>query len=205
MAKRHHQMKLKPNIEGITKPAIRRLCRRGGVKRISGLVYEETRGALRTFLEEILRLSVELATHDKKRMTVKVTDVIYALKFHGRTMYGFDECNMSYPRKEKPAPPPRLRLPPGPLSSPRTTRLPSRPLSSPRTTRLPSGPLSSLRTKPLPSEPLSSPRNTPLPPGPPPQTRLPPGPPPRARGPPAYAPHASSRSGGIAHHPPQGP
>jgi histone H4 len=28
------------NIEGITKPAIRRLARRGGVKRISGLIYE---------------------------------------------------------------------------------------------------------------------------------------------------------------------
>merc|ERR1711915_978126 len=27
-----------------TKPAIRRLARRGGVKRISGLIYEETRG-----------------------------------------------------------------------------------------------------------------------------------------------------------------
>ena len=31
---------------GITKPAIRRLARRGGVKRISGLIYEETRGVL---------------------------------------------------------------------------------------------------------------------------------------------------------------
>jgi histone H4 len=53
MAKRH-QMRLKSqktNIEGITNPAIRRLCRRGGVKRISGLIYEETCGALRTFLE----------------------------------------------------------------------------------------------------------------------------------------------------------
>jgi histone H3/H4 len=30
-------------IQGITKPAIRRLAREGGVKRVSGLVYEETR------------------------------------------------------------------------------------------------------------------------------------------------------------------
>ena len=28
--------------EGVTKPAIRRLARRGGVKRISSLIYEET-------------------------------------------------------------------------------------------------------------------------------------------------------------------
>ena len=39
-AKRHRKV-LRANIQGITKPAIRRLARRGGVKRISGLVYEE--------------------------------------------------------------------------------------------------------------------------------------------------------------------
>jgi histone H4 len=37
---------LRDDIQGITKPAIRRLARRGGVKRISGLIYEETRGVL---------------------------------------------------------------------------------------------------------------------------------------------------------------
>jgi hypothetical protein len=40
-------------IAGITKPAIRRLARRGGVKRISGLIYEETRGVLKIFLENV--------------------------------------------------------------------------------------------------------------------------------------------------------
>ena len=40
---------------GITKPAIRRLARRGGVKRISGLIYEETRGVLKIFLENVCR------------------------------------------------------------------------------------------------------------------------------------------------------
>ncbi len=40
---------------GITKPAIRRLARRGGVKRISGLIYEETRGVLKIFLENVRR------------------------------------------------------------------------------------------------------------------------------------------------------
>jgi hypothetical protein len=34
---------LKETILGITKPAIRRLARRGGVKRISSYIYEETR------------------------------------------------------------------------------------------------------------------------------------------------------------------
>ena len=42
-------------LQGITKPAIRRLARRGGVKRISGLIYEETRGVLKVFLENVIR------------------------------------------------------------------------------------------------------------------------------------------------------
>ena len=41
---------------GITKPAIRRLARRGGVKRISGLIYEETRGVLKIFLENVCQI-----------------------------------------------------------------------------------------------------------------------------------------------------
>merc|ERR1719348_850800 len=40
-AKRHRKV-LRDNIQGITKPAIRRLARRGGGKRISGLIYEES-------------------------------------------------------------------------------------------------------------------------------------------------------------------
>ena len=44
---------------GITKPTIRRLARRlarrGGVKRISGLIYEETCGVLKIFLENVSR------------------------------------------------------------------------------------------------------------------------------------------------------
>src|ERR1700679_519014 len=51
-AKRHRKV-LRDNIQGITKPAIRRLARRGGVKRISGLIYEETRGVLKIFLENV--------------------------------------------------------------------------------------------------------------------------------------------------------
>ena len=43
---KRHQKPLRDNIQGITKPAIRRLARRGGVKRISGLIYEETTGTL---------------------------------------------------------------------------------------------------------------------------------------------------------------
>ena len=75
-------------VKGITKPAIRRLARRGGVKRISGLIYEETRGVLKVFLENVIRDAVTYTEH-AKRKTVTAMDVVYALKRQGRTLYGF--------------------------------------------------------------------------------------------------------------------
>jgi histone H4 len=86
-AKRHRKV-LRDNIQGITKPAIRRLARRGGVKRISGLIYEETRGVLKVFLEHVIRDAVTYTEH-ARRKTVTAMDVVYALKRQGRTLYGF--------------------------------------------------------------------------------------------------------------------
>jgi histone H4 len=86
-AKRHRKV-LRDNIQGITKPAIRRLARRGGVKRISGLVYEETRGVLRLFLQNILHDCIVYTEH-ARRQTVVAMDVVYALKRQGKTLYGF--------------------------------------------------------------------------------------------------------------------
>lgn len=80
-AKRHRKI-LRDNIQGITKPvclgssnlpallihlvlkAIRRLARRGGVKRISGLIYEETRGVLKIFLENVSNYHVSDGADD---------------------------------------------------------------------------------------------------------------------------------------------
>ena len=86
-AKRHRKV-LRDNIQGVTKPAIRRLARRGGVKRISGLIYEEVRGVLKSFLEHVVRDSVVYMEH-ARRKTVTAMDVVYALKRQGRTLYGF--------------------------------------------------------------------------------------------------------------------
>ena len=79
---------LRDNIQGITKPAIRRVARRAGVKRISGIIYEETRGVLKVFLENVIRDAVTYTEH-AKRKTVTAMDVVYALKRQGRTLYGF--------------------------------------------------------------------------------------------------------------------
>ncbi|XP_047079316.1 histone H4-like [Lolium rigidum] len=86
-AKRHRNV-LRDNIQGITKPAIRRLARRGGVKRISGLIYKETRGMLKIFLENYIRDAVTY-TKNARRKTVTAMDVVYALKRQVRTLYGF--------------------------------------------------------------------------------------------------------------------
>ncbi|KAH9952278.1 histone-fold-containing protein [Russula compacta] len=70
-AKRHRKV-LRDNIQGITKPAIRRLARRGGV-----------------FLENVIRDAVTYTEH-AKRKTVTAMDVVYALKRQGRTLYGLE-------------------------------------------------------------------------------------------------------------------
>lgn len=85
---RRHRKVLRDNIQGVTKPAIRRLARRGGVKRLSGLIYEETRGVLKVFLEHVIRDAVTYTEH-ARRKTVTAMDVVYALKRQGRTLYGF--------------------------------------------------------------------------------------------------------------------
>merc|ERR1712001_83107 len=71
-AKRHRKV-LRDNIQGITKPAIRRLARRGGVKRISGLIYEETRGVLKVFLENVIRDAVTYTEHAKRKLLLQWT------------------------------------------------------------------------------------------------------------------------------------
>lgn len=73
---------------GITKPSLRRLARRGGVKRISGLIYEEARVILREFLKHLIGDTIMYTEH-ARRKTVTAMDVVYALKRQGKTLYGF--------------------------------------------------------------------------------------------------------------------
>ncbi|KAJ3479722.1 hypothetical protein NLG97_g8245 [Lecanicillium saksenae] len=80
---------LKDAIQGITRPAIRRLARRGGVKRMSMQIYEEARNVLRSHLADILKICCIYVEH-RNAKTVTTQDVIYALKSMGRTLYGFD-------------------------------------------------------------------------------------------------------------------
>ncbi|XP_037770035.1 histone H4-like [Chelonia mydas] len=71
-AKHHHKV-FRDNIQGITKPAIHHLARcgvgwggvGGCVKRISGLIYEETRVVLKVFLENVICNAVMYTEHAK--------------------------------------------------------------------------------------------------------------------------------------------
>ena len=88
--------------------ARRRLARRGGVKRILSwscssplppfrpalfshvsrtVIYEETRGVLKTFLEGVIRDAVTYTEHAKRKTSPP--SMLYALKRQGRTLYGF--------------------------------------------------------------------------------------------------------------------
>ncbi|KAJ6603488.1 histone H4 [Mycena vulgaris] len=70
-----------------TKPTIKRLGRRGGVKRLSGMMYEETRGCMFGYLR-CLNGHTVLYTTDGDRTTVSSDDVEHALRRSGRILYG---------------------------------------------------------------------------------------------------------------------
>jgi histone H3 len=58
------------------------MARRAGVKRLSGLIYEETRGVLKTWMEKVLRDAIT-ATEYARAKTVSGEHIVYALSQHG--------------------------------------------------------------------------------------------------------------------------
>jgi len=88
LGKQRVQTVKETTLGGITKPAIRRLARRGGVKRISKAIYDEVRQELQRFLEMTLRDATTYCEHSKRK-TVTPLDIVYALKRKGRDLYGY--------------------------------------------------------------------------------------------------------------------
>ena len=73
--------------KGFTRPAIQRICRRAGVKRISGKLYPTAREILSEYTRSVV--FVALATMESgSRKTLSTKDVKFALAYHGRTVYG---------------------------------------------------------------------------------------------------------------------
>lgn len=72
----------------VTKGALRRLARRGGVKRISDNSYNAVRQFCDMMMIRVTRDAIVYA-QAAKRKTVTAMDVIYALKKNGKTLYGY--------------------------------------------------------------------------------------------------------------------
>lgn len=81
------QANKRDNIAGITNPAIRRIARRGGIKRVSKAVFNESRGIMTNFMNTIIRDAVAVTEASGKK-TVSMEDVHYSLQRNGRTLYG---------------------------------------------------------------------------------------------------------------------
>lgn len=88
--KRHQYHSLRDNITRITKSAIRRLARRGGIKRISGLLYQTVRESMREFMTANLQDALAYTEHSRRK-TLMTKDIIHALQRRGHSMYGFGD------------------------------------------------------------------------------------------------------------------
>ena len=63
-------------------------------------IYEETRGVLKVFLENVIRDTINYTEHTKRK-TVTAMNVVYALKRQGRTLYGFGFQDHHFKLKEE--------------------------------------------------------------------------------------------------------
>eukprot|EP00396_MALV-II-16_sp_LP-1_P000132 gene132-219_t len=80
--------KTNPLWKGVTRAAIRRMARRGGVKRFSAEAYNEARRNLQQFLDKVLSDAALYCEHGK-RHTIRPKDLVMALKRAGRDICGY--------------------------------------------------------------------------------------------------------------------
>lgn len=80
--KRHSRRVMPDGSSALSRPALRRLARRAGVKRINAGIYEEAPTAMRAWLGKIIADSINYTEH-ARRMTVTINDVLLSLKRNG--------------------------------------------------------------------------------------------------------------------------
>lgn len=85
MLRRHRKQEADAKIL-FRKPAIRRLARRGGVKRINGGIYEDVRAHSNAFLQVVMARALVYTAHEKRR-TVTSRDIKCALMGVGINLY----------------------------------------------------------------------------------------------------------------------
>ena len=74
--------------EGLSRPSVRRLSRRAGIKRINGYLYEEVNGVAAKYIENLLEYALQY-TYSARRNTVSPSDIVHAAKRSGFPIYGF--------------------------------------------------------------------------------------------------------------------
>ena len=87
-AKRAKTVNQKPLIQGITKGDIRRMARKGGVKRIAFEVYDYSRDSILGFLKHLVKDAVTYTMHGSRK-TITAMDVVMAMKRNGKSLYGY--------------------------------------------------------------------------------------------------------------------
>jgi histone H3/H4 len=83
-APKKHSKVLRDNIQSITSNALGRMALKAGLPRIGGLIYEEVRGCIRHYMEDIVKAAVIYSDH-QKRATVMIDDVLHAIELNGFT------------------------------------------------------------------------------------------------------------------------
>ncbi|XP_019395998.1 PREDICTED: histone H4-like [Crocodylus porosus] len=74
--------------DNITKLASHRLDQHGSLKLICGFIFQESQGALKVFLENVIHDAGTYVEHAKCK-TSTTMDVVYSAMLQGCTMYGF--------------------------------------------------------------------------------------------------------------------
>jgi histone H4 len=79
---------LRDNLRGIAKARLNRLAARAGVKRVSGLLWEELRALLKRKLTEVISAAITLSEHEKKRR-ITVEHIVRAFEVSGVQLFGY--------------------------------------------------------------------------------------------------------------------
>ncbi|OWZ17328.1 Histone H4 [Phytophthora megakarya] len=80
-------------VSGVSKAPIRRQAMRAGVMQMAGLLYGEIRVVVEVFVPNLVRDAIVYSEH-ANRKTITAMDVIFALKYQGRSFYGFERCTL---------------------------------------------------------------------------------------------------------------
>ena len=98
-AKRHKKM-FANSIKGITKPALRRLARRAGCKRVSAQIFESARDVCKAFCESVVFYAL-MYKDCFKRSTISLKDVNFALRKRGYQVLGTEVKRAKRATKKK--------------------------------------------------------------------------------------------------------